>query len=451
MRGIFIVLFTLFASPILHAGDDVKINILAVNPSDTNKLDTAIVHYLPPEVKPEDVIDRAGMDVNFDPNKQVYYLTMKITLEPKETRTIGIRVKNVWTLPDESISKTREELNQNLKSLEGTDYFDTAKLLYEKVSEQLNMLEEGKGKAIGMRQRIELFRAQTKELDAIQKQVISLESMKKLKGDKDAGVRTTKFVITAENPSSEAKKMTIRAELPKEITPDDILDRLGFLLLYDSTQKRYILEKEDALQGKEKKKYEITLRDVWYIPKEQLDVLKKQTDTLLGHFKGSPYENFSKQHGEFISSTLDSINVLQEEVVNATVIDDKIRAYVLNSSRLELIKQKIKDLEDLLLEIPIKRQETAIEQIRKAVKSISHIIDIIKLGFKPDLSTTWWIILGIIAFLFVMAASFYVIWVSKLKDVKKAKKPDKKDVKKEKTQAAEVPGAVAGGGGAKTV
>ena len=93
---------------------------------------------------------------------------------------------------------------------------------------------------------------------------------------------------------------------------------------------------------------------------------------------------------------------------------------------------------DLLLEIPIKRQESIVESIRRAVKSLANVIDIIKIGFKPDLSTTWWIILGLIAFLMIMSASFYVIWISKLKETKVVKKKGKE---KNEPKAAPAPAA----------
>ncbi len=227
------------------------------------------------------------------------------------------------------------------------------------------------------------------------------------------------------------------------------MDRLGFLVLFDVEAERYAIEKQDTLAPNEKKKYELTLRDVWYIPDEKLGLMKKQIETLTGHFKGSNYEAFAMQQIAIVTGSISEIKVLQDEVANSTVLDDRIRAFVLNTSRYELANQKIKDLEDLLLEVPMKRQENVIEQLRKAVRSLSHIVDIIKLGFKPDLSTTWWIILGLIAFLFIMAGSFYVIWVSKLKETKVVKKADK-GKKETPTKAAQTAQpAVAQGTGAK--
>lgn len=434
------VLFVLLLvpAPLLFAKDDVRISILAVNPTD-NRIEASVTHYLPPEIKPEDIIDRSTFEVKYDQDKQVYYLSGKVPLAPKETQTLGIKVKNVWKIPEEQTTSILEKAAQNLAALEGTAYYDTAKLLRDKIAEKITAMGEESVKTSGVRRRIELYRAQTKQLDDLQKDVLSLDSMRRLKDEQEGGVRTAKFIITAENPSNEPKKMIVRSSLPKEIGPEDVLDKLDFLLLYDSDKEKYALEKEDNLQPKEKKKYEILLRDIWYVPQEILDTAKRQKEALLGYLRGSPYENFSVQQADFISSSLSAIEALQSEVAGTTVIEERIRAYSLNRSRMELVNRRLKDLQDLLLEIPLKRQESTVDQIKKAIRSLANVIDIIKLGFKPDLSTTWWIILGIIAFLMIMSASFYVIWVSKLKETKAAKKGERG-----KTPTAEKPAAKTG-------
>ena len=406
----------------VYAKDDVKINILAANPSETDRMNAEIQHYLPPEIKPEDVIEKAGLELKFDQERSAYFLSGQVALEPNEAKTIGVVVRNVWVVPEEDIEAKRKEIEDSIKALEGTEYYETARLLNEKVAEKLSALEEDRNKAVGMRQRIELYRSQVKQLDSISRNIASLDTMRELKTNSE--VRTVKMLITAENPTENPQTMTIRSALPKEITAEDVIDKLDFLLLYDATEKLFVLEKKDTLQPLESKRYEIILRDIWYIPQERIELLKKQTESVLTHLKGSSYEKFATQQGESIYKILDEIISLQAEVADSTVLEDRMRAFILNSSRYDLAAQKLRDLQALLLEVPMKRTETAIEQIRKAVKSIRNVVDVIRVGFQPNLSTTWLIILGIIAFLFVMAASFYVVWVSKLKDLKSIKKKD---------------------------
>jgi len=418
---VFILLLQILFSGLLLAADEqVKVKILAVNPSETNVLKTSIVYPLPPEILPEDVVDRAGMEVKRNDETGAYYLSKDVELQPKETLTTVVSVRNVWVIPAEDITKVREDLGQNLKLLQGTKYEKTGKLVYEKAMDQIGTIEEGQASKLGMKQMIELYRAHKMLLEKIQNDAMSLDAMRQLQMTEGGEVRKAKVIINAENPSDEAKKMTVRSELPPEIDAGGVLDRLDFQLLYDEDKKRFVVEKEDEFGPKEKKKYEITIKDVWYIPEEELDYLKKQTDTLVKYFTGSSYDEFAKQSSGFADETLSAIRALQEDVKGASEVDKRVNAFTLNNRRLQLAKDKVKTLQDLLLEIPLKK--SSVEQIAEAIKKMRRIVNILQLGFQPDLATTWWIILGIIGFVAVFATIFYVTWLSKLKQSQFAEK-----------------------------
>jgi len=440
----FTFLFLFYLLPSVHAEGEVKIKILAMNPSPSKQLESIVKQNLPPEVRPEDVVDNAGMEVKYNSEDGVYYLSKQVTLAPKESLTIEVKIRNVWLLPEERLAKVKENLDGTTKALVGTKYEKTIQLLRDRITERLGGIEEEQARSIGISKRIELYRAHLKQLDSIEHEIVSIGSLRELEDEQAVGMRTAKLVISAENPSSETRKMTVRSDLPKEISANDILDKLDFLLLYDDTKKRFSLEKDDQFAGNETKKYEIILRDIWYIPQGVLDHHKEQAEKLLGHLKGSAYESYSAQQGVVINETLASIAQLQAEVQGAEAIQDKIKAYELNSERLALVAKKIKELQDLLLEVPIKRQVSEIEKIKQAIKSLTKVMDVIRMGFKPDLSTTWWIILGIIAFLIVLSTTFYVTWLSRLKDARGAGKADKKGKKGAAAKSDKQPQAPAG-------
>jgi len=433
------------------APDIVTIKILAVNPTD-GPLNTVVTHRLPPEVTPENVVDKGTMDIKYDTNLVAYYVTTAVVLNPRETRTLNIKVKNVWVLDPEYIEKVKTQLRQTVLSLEGTRYQETAEKLYEKTSEQIDRIIGEQAEEKSIQKQIELYRSHMKQLKQIETGVLSLSALRKLADSADTGARTVKFIIRAKNPSDEQRTMTIRALLPKEITSFDVLNKLDFRLLFDEEQARFAIEKDDIFESKEEKKYEVILRDVWYITKEELDFFRDQASKILSRFKNTSYENFAQQTTDFIVKTLDDVWVLQEEVSASEDIEDRIRAFVINHQRVELVKRKIKELQDLLLEVPVKRN-TEIDQIKQAINEMSKMFDILSLGFSPDLSTTWWIILGIIGFLFVFAASFYVTWMFELGKTKfgqmkqaKAKKGKKKaaaledEAVAEEAQPPETPG-----------
>ncbi len=421
-----LLIFT-FVKPVLTAEEDVKIKILAINPSDTQKLKTTLHQDLPPEVKMEDVVDAAGMEVKYDSDKKIFYLQKAVELNPKQTGTFEVRVKNVWLISAEDIQKVRDEIEQTMNSLKGTKYFQTGQLLYEKVMEKIGRIEEEQGKAVGIKQKIEFYRAHVKQLEDIRSDVFSLGAMRRMQEETKSGVHEVKFFVTAENPSDQPMKMMVRSLLPKEVKADDILDRLDFDLIYNQNKFRFVLEKEDSFAPKETKKYQITLRDVWYIPQADLDFLKKQSEKLLALFKETPYEKYSLQQGKFIYETLDSIKLLQEEVASSTALEDRIRANVLNNQRLELIRKKMRELQDLLPEVALKKEEAPIEQIKHLIKKIVDTKDLVLVAFgiQPNKPITWWLILGIIAFMAILTGVFYVTWLKKLQENKWASKPAK--------------------------
>ena len=213
--------------------------------------------------------------------------------------------------------------------------------------------------------------------------------------------------------------MTIRADLPREIKSEDVLDAQAFSILYDDTKNRYALEKQDEFKASEKKSYQIVLRDIWFIPPKDLAYLRKQTDSLEKHFAASKYEQYAKETTASIRAYLTEIDALQDEVAESS-IQDRVRAYTLNSQKLNLVKLKLKELQDLLLELPLQVTEEK-SNFRKMVQGIKEIqkvpvvAKILTMGIDPNLATTWWIILGIVAFVMILATIFYVTWLGKLK------------------------------------
>lgn len=435
---LFIVMLSLLSSG--YAKEEIKLNILAVNPSATEKLNTSISYPLPPEIEPEHIIESQGLSPEYDDVKGVYYLTGPVELAPKEARTISVRLKNVWVLPDEELVTVREQLEKNVTVLKNTKYATTAQLLRDRVVEKISSMEEDQTKDMGVQKRIALYRANMKILDSIKSEVASIASMRELEKEQTAGIRTAKFVINAENPSNETKTMTVRAMLPKDVSATDVLEKQNFLLLYDNSRKRFSLERDDSFGPKESKKYEIILKDIWYIPQAQLDLLKEQTEKLLENFRGSPYENFSVQQNQTIQDAITVIQELQAEVANTDAIEEKMRAFSHNNERLSLAQKKVKELQDLLLEIPLQRKVSEIDKIKHAIKQLTKVMDIVRMGFQPDLSTTWWIILGIIAFVAILATTFYVIWLTKLKESRQISKKTA-ETAKASAVSAESPGA----------
>jgi len=57
------------------ADNEIKLKILAVNPSPDKSIDSDITYTLPQEIKPANVLNSAGLDVKYNQDDKVYYLS----------------------------------------------------------------------------------------------------------------------------------------------------------------------------------------------------------------------------------------------------------------------------------------------------------------------------------------------------------------------------------------
>lgn len=404
------------------AQNEINIKLFAVNPSETEPLSQPIEHHLPPEVQPEDVIDRAGMDISYDPALRTYKLAKIIDLAPKEVKTIEIKIRNVWTLDPENIENVRNQVTAKLEALRGTDYYDAAKSLFDRVLEQLSRMEEEEAQDLGMRRQIELYRAHIRQLNDIQSDILSFETIRQEKILDGQQPKVISFIVNGYNPADEPRMMTVRADLPKEITPDHIVDRLDFLLLYDKGKSVYVVEKEELYQGKERKKYEILIKDLWQVDSGEVDYLEERMEKLLPNFIGSSFASYAEQNGVYIKESLQTIRELQSTISSGASIDERMKVLSLVNQKLRIVKKRLRELQDLLMELPIKRIEKNIfgniAHSPKQFQKVSDANKILTMGIDPDKVTTWWLIIGIIIFVAVLALVFYVTWMAKLKKKK---------------------------------
>lgn len=422
LRNIFFI-FALISFSLFHASSyaetEMKFKVLAVNPSASQSLKAVISQLLPSEINPiQDIIDNAGLEVHFDATSKVYTLTGEVELKPHEAKTFEIRIRDVWRISQEQIEEILKNLEDQSNALRGTKYYDTAKLLYGKAQENITRIQEEQDKPVGIKQHIELYRAHIRQLQDIKSNALSMGAMRQLEDEIKKGVAEARFLISAENPASELRKMTVRSVLPKEITAGDILEKQDFAVVFEQSKMAYVLEKEDQFEAHEKKQYLITIRDVWRVPDIEIKSHQEQTKKFLEFFKDSPYEKYAGEQGRSILDILSAISKLQAELESSVVLEDRMRAFVLNTQQMNVATSKLHDLQQLIQEISPKQEAKVLEKIKSLVKKFAETTDVVlmALGIKPDSPIIWWFIFGIIIFLGVISAVFYVVWLKKLQE-----------------------------------
>jgi len=96
----------------------IKIKIVVVNKSDEPQ-QVEVRKELPPELRPEDVLEKGNFEVGYDPEKAVCFIWLPVspTLEARGTERYEIKVNDVWTIPNNQLQNRNEVGEGYLKQL----------------------------------------------------------------------------------------------------------------------------------------------------------------------------------------------------------------------------------------------------------------------------------------------------------------------------------------------
>ena len=186
----------------------------------------------------------------------------------------------------------------------------------------------------------------------------------------------------------------------------------------------------------------ITVKDVWRVSDQEIKFMKEQTERLMDLLKDSSFGKYCEAQGSQILEILSGITKLQAELESSLALEDRMRAFVLNSQQMNVAKAKLHNLQQMVGEAGLKKDDAAIaEKIKDFIKKLADMKDIVlmAMGLKPNTAATWWIIFGIIIFLAVVSTAFYLIMLKQLQKNKFAPKKGVTEVKGSDSQAPPPP------------
>ena len=186
--------------------------------------------------------------------------------------------------------------------------------------------------------------------------------------------------LMALNPADSEQTVTIKAYLPLEVKPEDVIYKDDLEIIYDTQQGSYYVYGEYQLKPKEVLEKEIELRDVWVIDASQISMIRQEAKAILESFK----KTNSLERATALYNDIDKKlkDVEQMQAIASASPGYKISNYrnsltLLNSAKADLLAAKT-----LLAEV--------------APKGMAKL--------------TWKIILFIIIFLGILGAGFFFIW-----------------------------------------
>lgn len=415
-----LAMFFIFVGARISFAQNLYINLVAVNGAEEAK-DTPVKYYLPNELKPEDVINAGELKIDFDIEKSQYYVSGSFLLQPKESKTFKVEVKDVWKVDPADIDIIKEQLSKNLELLKNSPSYDSAVILQGVMVEKLDYILKRQSEfATNVERRIEEYRANLETLHELKQNAFNLEYLQSAvaEPEKEGAV---KMIVEVENPKKdEANKILHKHYLPEEVRLSDIVDAQGFDVRYDPERKQCYLTKEEEFLPSEKKRYIIMIKNTWYIPKPMIDSIedrtKKAVEGITKNEEGKSYERSASFLSEKIISNLNQIRDAQN--VKRDVKDD-IGIYRINKGRYREADQTLKELERLLaivtaqrikkLEELDKSKVTNVLQKIRALRGISAISKAL-FGTRPTITATWRIIWGTLAFVALFTAIHFFTW-----------------------------------------
>ncbi|MFH2137741.1 MAG: hypothetical protein ABII88_04460 [Candidatus Omnitrophota bacterium] len=190
------------------------------------------------------------------------------------------------------------------------------------------------------------------------------------------------------NPSkTQTQIVTLKAYLPKEVTPIDVMDKGDLSMTYDTQQGAYFVFGEYELKPEESVEREVVIKDIWIVPDAEIDNLRSEIDKTIELIQNTEFEDRANFLKDSIESKLDRI--INKQKASAANPQSHISEYRDNLDLLDAAKQ------DLMLARSFLTQAKRLPSI-----------------------TIWKLFFFIVGFLAVLAGSLYFIWANQAKAMK---------------------------------
>lgn len=398
---------------------ELTINLVAVNPSDSPK-EIDVKYPLPKELEPTDVLDAGTLKVDYDVDKGGYYAMGKVSFEPKESKTLKIRVNDVWNITQEEIDVLKQNIDGNLSLLENNrEKFENAKRERDKLVQQLDyILAQQQNYSENIERRIEQYRAYAGAVEKIRKRIYDPNYLdKEAQIQQDEEGQNLKFVLEVKNPSdTETKTIKHRHYLPEEVRQEDVVDSQGFDVRYDEKKAKSYIIKEEEFKPAETKRYEIVLRDLWRFPVRKLDPMEQRSNAAMTEIKDSAYASSGKY---LFDEIMQHISLIRETQDRELPPEQHIGIFRTNERRYEDIKQNVERLEQMLAIVRAKKLEelegSKVKNILKRLQALRGLQALSEAIFKKGITVTmtWRIIGGAIAFVAFFTTYHFFLWAKR--------------------------------------
>jgi hypothetical protein len=151
---------------------------LVTNPSTLIEQEVPLKYYLPPEVREEDVISvEDGLTLGYDAEADKYFVEGTFTLKPGETKTLSVKVDDIWVITDGEVESLRKQAEELAKPLNGTSYYAQGVTLTSDINVHLDKIVTLQETAVTPEQQIRAYREAAIELEGVNEKMSKLQDL----------------------------------------------------------------------------------------------------------------------------------------------------------------------------------------------------------------------------------------------------------------------------------
>ncbi len=419
----FILAFILALCSGPATGANLVLKIRAINPSQSEKQSVEVKSLLPRPATPEDILDAGGLDVVYDVAGKTYSVKKTVELNPGETRTFEIQLKDIWVIAPDRLEELERHGAALAGALKGTAQGDTAARVGDLVDEGLKGVRARQtAHAVGASRpvdHIRAYEANVEALDRIRRDIGMLENLaiaagkdpgqilgaarvpppvEAVRGETPTGQTAVIHIKITNTSLTEKRKVPIRRELPPEVKPTDVMETGGLQISFDSGRNvTFAYDDGVELAPQETKTFLVKIRNPWAATGEWLPRLETRAREL---------SDICRKTDAYKSVVEDVEKLLKdiETIKGAKGPETMSEAYV------AFARNQVAQIRD------VEGRVMRLEELFQPREKPQQVFGAPMLNVKPPSRRTTWIIIYIIlGFLGLVSLMFYLRWYGKSK------------------------------------
>ena len=143
------------------------------------KMEVPIKYYLPQEIIPDYIVEKADFDLKFDPSKNQFFLEKNESFEPNEKKKFNIVIKNIWIISEELINNYLKEAGDLNEKLQKGAYAQIASSIFNEIKRNAAQIVDSQRKSESIMEYISNFKGNQICLENIKDDLDKLRNLTK--------------------------------------------------------------------------------------------------------------------------------------------------------------------------------------------------------------------------------------------------------------------------------